>query len=61
MKTFTTEQKVISTSHSLRLRNIMIDELNKAKRENAVEELISYYQREIDQINEHLSSVNFRD
>jgi hypothetical protein len=61
MKHLTAKQKLTSTSHSLRLRNVMIDELNKGKRENKSEEYINYYQREIDEINEHLDSLGFRD
>ena len=61
MKNLTAKQKLTSTSHSLRLRNVMIDELNKGKRENKSEEYIKYYQREIDEINEHLDSLGFRD
>ena len=40
---------------------MLIDELNKGKRENKGEEYINYYQREIDEINEHLDSLGFRD
>lgn len=61
MKNLTAKQKITSNSHSLRLRNMMIDELNKANKENASQEVITYYQREIDEINEHLDSLGFRD
>ena len=61
MKKLTAKQKITSNSHSLRLRNMMIDELNKANKENASQEVITYYQREIDEINEHLDSLGFRD
>jgi|Laugrespbdmm15sn_2_1035079.scaffolds.fasta_scaffold00295_25 hypothetical protein len=61
MKNLTAKQKITSNSHSLRLRNMMSDELKKAIRENLSQEVITYYQREIDEINEHLDSLGFRD
>lgn len=61
MKNLTAKQKITSNSHSLRLRNMLIDELNKGKRENKSQGYIDYYQREIDEINKHLDSLGFRD
>lgn len=53
----TNDQLVISASHSIRLRNIFIKDLKEAKENNSIDELIKFYQREIDEINAHLDSL----
>jgi hypothetical protein len=57
----TKEQLVIAGSHSLRLRNIFIQELDEAKKNNYTDELIAFYQKEIDEINNHLDSLGLND
>ena len=57
----TKDQLVISTSHSLRLRNIFVKELNDAIKNNSISELIEFYQKEVDEINNHLDSLGIKD
>ena len=57
----TTDQLVISATHSTMLRNIFIKELNTAKENNSIDELIQFYQKQIDEINNHLDSLGIKD
>lgn len=54
------DQLVICQSHSLRLLNATIKELNEAKKESTSEELINYLQKEIDDIWRHLESIGYK-
>jgi hypothetical protein len=54
------DQLVICQSHSLRLLNATIKELNEAKKESTSEELINYLQKEIDDIWIHLESIGYK-
>lgn len=54
------DQLVICQSHSLRLLNATLRELNDAKKESASEELINYLQKEIDEIWNHLESIGYK-
>jgi hypothetical protein len=56
----TKDQLVICQSHSLRLLNATLRELNDAKKESASEELINYLQKEIDEIWNHLESIGYK-
>ena len=55
----TFDQLVICQLHSLRLLNLTIHEMNKAK-EKDNDGLVDYLQGDIDKINDHLDSLNFK-
>jgi len=55
-----TDQLVICQSHSLRLFNSIVVELNNALKENGCKELVSYYRKELDEICKHLESIGYK-
>jgi hypothetical protein len=57
----TFDQLVICQEYSLRLLNLTIREMNEAlESENDNDILVYYLQSQIDAINEHLESLNFK-
>ena len=60
MKMTKQEKNVISICHSKMLRNIYIMEMNKAK-EKGQQELVAYYQREIDEIHNYFDACGIED
>jgi ribosomal protein S15P/S13E len=58
MKKITILQWATANQHSLKLRNYYIQELNKAI-DTKNKEQISFFQREINEINEHLDEMRF--